>query len=212
MSYFKYPKTFHLPWSEGVNADDKVISSINNFKEKEIVVTEKLDGENTSMYSDHIHARSINSRTHSSRSTVKALHGKIKHKIPANWRVCGENLYACHSIYYENLESFFYIFAVYNEENTCLSWNEIVDFSKTLELPVVPVLYQGKWNEKAVKQCWSGTSTASPNNEQEGYVVRLKDKFVYETHIDNVAKYVRRNHVQTDQHWMHKEVKPNKLR
>jgi len=41
----KYPKTYHAPWSEGISRDDKVISSMDNFTGKRVVVTEKMDEE-----------------------------------------------------------------------------------------------------------------------------------------------------------------------
>jgi hypothetical protein len=50
VKYYKYPRTYHLPWSPRVNDDDKVISDINIFRDHEVVITEKLDGENFSFY------------------------------------------------------------------------------------------------------------------------------------------------------------------
>ena len=81
-AYFKYPRTFHFAWSEGLSDDDKMLPSSTIFSGKKVVVTEKLDGENTTLYSDHIHARSIDSKHHPSRNWVKVLHGNIKHEIP----------------------------------------------------------------------------------------------------------------------------------
>ena len=81
----KYPKTLHLPWSESLQNDDRMMlyeDVIKNFSNNDVVITEKLDGENTSMYSDHIHARSLDSQYHPSRSWVKGLHGSIKYLIP----------------------------------------------------------------------------------------------------------------------------------
>lgn len=46
MTYYKYPRTYHLPWSPGVSEDDKTISDISIFRDSEVVVSEKLDGEN----------------------------------------------------------------------------------------------------------------------------------------------------------------------
>ena len=48
----KYPRTYHLPWSEGRTDDDKVLSDDSQFIGKYVVVTEKMDGENTTIYSD----------------------------------------------------------------------------------------------------------------------------------------------------------------
>lgn len=46
MKQYKYPRTPHLPWSPGATSDDKYISSFESFRGKQIVVTEKMDGEN----------------------------------------------------------------------------------------------------------------------------------------------------------------------
>ena len=48
--------------------------------------------------------------------------------------------------------------------------------------------------------------------EREGYVVRRADRFHYGAFRRSVAKYVRRGHVTTDDHWLHKEMIVNKLR
>lgn len=44
--YVKYPRTHHVPWSDGMNEDDKMIESMNSFTGCRVIVTEKLDGEN----------------------------------------------------------------------------------------------------------------------------------------------------------------------
>lgn len=120
---FKYPRTPHLPWSPGFTADDIRQRDIQGFEDKEIVITEKMDGECTTIYRDFIHARSIDSRHHSSRAWVKGLQARLALDIPEGWRVCGENLYAKHSLHYSELESYFYVFAIWDENNRCLSWD-----------------------------------------------------------------------------------------
>jgi len=42
----KYPRTPHLPWSEGASEDDIQLINAEMFEGKNVVVTEKLDGEN----------------------------------------------------------------------------------------------------------------------------------------------------------------------
>ena len=76
------------------------------------------------MYSDRIHARSLETDFHESRTWVRALWGNIKHEIQDGWRICGENMFAEHSIHYNNLETYFYVFSIWNETNDCLSWDE----------------------------------------------------------------------------------------
>lgn len=48
--YVKYPRTHHLPWSECIADDDRIIDSLNAFEGQQVVVHAKFDGENTTMY------------------------------------------------------------------------------------------------------------------------------------------------------------------
>ena len=107
---YKYPRTFHLPWSLGISSDDKVANDLSIF-ENVIFVTKKMDGESFTGYNDSCHARSLDSKHHSSRDYVKSLHSTFKYLIPENYRVCGENLFAKHSISYDDLESYLLIFS-----------------------------------------------------------------------------------------------------
>lgn len=207
MNYIKYPRTFHLPWSEGVTSDDKVLKSVDLFKNKRVIVTEKMDGENTTMYQNYIHARSIDSRHHDSRNWVKAFHSQICHNIPENWRVCGENLYAKHSIKYYNLESYFYAFSIWDANNKCLSWDDFIIWCNLIELTPVNVLYDGIFDENKLQSLYSTEDLTS----HEGYVVRIADAFHFNDFKKSVAKFVRKNHVQTESHWMTQEIIPNEL-
>jgi hypothetical protein len=208
--YKKYPRTLHLPWSQGISNDDKVLDSIEHFVGKEVVVTEKLDGENTTMYLDHIHARSLDSKHHQSRTWIKAEHSRIQYDIPENWRLCGENIYAKHSIHYKGLTAYFYLFGIYNDQDDCLSWEDTVEYAKLFSLETAPVLYRGIWGEEKIKACWTGKSVFDA--DQEGYVVRVAEAFCYNDFSKYVAKYVRKNHVQTSTHWLEEEVVPNIMR
>lgn len=99
----KYPRTPHLPGSLGCTSDDKVLATTSHFAGKAVIVSEKMDGENSTIYNDGYHARSIDSRHHPSRDWLTAFHATVAYKIPAGWRLCGENLYARHSIPYVDL-------------------------------------------------------------------------------------------------------------
>jgi hypothetical protein len=206
-TYFKYPRTPHLPFSLGVTSDDKMLHSVSHFVGKQVVVTEKMDGENTSIYSDYYHARSIDGRHHPSRDWVKQFVGSINHNIPEGWRVCGENMYARHSIAYDDLPSYFLGFSVWNRENACLSWDETVEWLDLIGITSVPVLYRGVFDEKIIRTLWDDTM----HDTREGYVVRLSDQINYENFGKSFGKFVRPNHVTTDIHWMHQEIKKNQL-
>ena len=205
----KYPRTPHVPWSPGNTADDIVLDSIRHLESLvDVVVTEKLDGENTTLYRDHMHARSVDSRAHPSRDWLKRFHAGFRHDIPPNFRICGENLYARHSVYYDSLPSYFLVFAVFEHE-TCLSWDETAEWCKLLGLEHVPVLYRGPWNEAKIKSCWRGTSAFGA--EQEGYVIRNASRFQFGDFGRNLAKFVRASHVTSEEHWMAQALVPNRL-
>ena len=172
-----------------------------------MVVTEKLDGENTTFYRDYIHARSLDSRHHPSRAWVKALQASIAHDIPAGWRICGENLYARHAIAYENLTSYFYLFSIWNQDNFCLSWSETEEWAAMLGLELPRVMYRGLWNEAEIRKIGDHLDL----EKCEGFVVRNVEQFHYQDFSQNIAKWVRSNHVQNE-HWMYQEVVPNLLR
>ena len=202
---FKYPRTPHLPWSPGVGSDDVRCANTGNFAGKTVVVTEKMDGENTTLYSDYCHARSVDSRHHPSRDWVKQFHAAIGHEIPHGWRICGENLYARHAIAYEALKSYFYGFSVWDEHNVCLSWEDSQTWFDMLGITPPPVLYHGVWDENKLRELDLDLEKV------EGYVVRLADAFHYEDFATSVAKWVRKGHVQTDKHWMFAAIVPNGL-
>jgi len=208
---YKFPKIAHVPWSGTVTKDDRVLASMTSFDKASVVVSEKMDGECSSLYRDYLHARSINSQHHASRSWLKNLHAGIACQIPDDWRICGENLYATHTIHYKDLPSFFLVFAVYDAQNICLSWPDTKAFAASIGLACVPVLYEGLYTEAAVRACFTGTSVFGAS-KQEGYVLRLHDRILWQFHALSFAKYVRPNHVQTDEHWLQRPVIPNELR
>jgi hypothetical protein len=57
-----------------------------------------------------------------------------------------------------------------------------------------------------------GEGKSQLGGDREGYVVRLASGFHYRGFRQSVAKYVRKDHVQTDDHWKSREVVPNRLR
>jgi hypothetical protein len=206
--YYKYNRTYHLPWSLGSTSDDKFIEDTSVFVGQEFVVTEKMDGENTSMYADKYHARSIDSKDHDSRHWVKGLWGRIKHEIPDGWRICGENLFAKHSIHYDDLESYFQVISIWAENNVCLSWDDTVAISNMMGLITVPVICRIQYNEDFLKKLADSLDL----EKKEGYVIRNVRSFGYDEFSLNVAKWVRPRHVTSDSHWMYSAVTPNKLK
>ena len=193
----KYPRTNHLPWSPGVTDDDRIMSDLSPFIGKRVIATKKMDGENTNMYSDGIHARSLDSKGGVDRDWVKRYWSTFAHEIPENWRICGENLWAEHSIHYNDLPSYFLGFSVWNEFNVCLGWEDTLEYFNLLGITPVPVIYDGIWDEKLIRDIDKTLNWGT----DEGYVVRIADSFTYGQFKNSIAKYVRKGHVQTTKHW-----------
>lgn len=227
----KYPRTPHLPWSPGGTNDDKRLGSAKHFLNVPIVITEKMDGSNVTMTKDAIFARSHSGPpTHESFNLAKAIHAEIKTRIPENISVFGEYLFALHSIAYKELDGYFLIFGV-REDNTgkWWSWELVEEMAKELGQPTVPVLYKSSTLEAAGKIYWSGLFETEEqlksegnlgylfqnkgrweNDISEGYVVRLLGEF--SDFENSVAKYVRKNHVRTSEHWTQQAVVKNELK
>jgi len=210
--YVKYPRTLHLPFSPGFTKNDRVMSNVKKFEGRRVIVTVKLDGENTTCYRDHIHARSVNSGSHPSRDWVKNFWSSISYNIPEGWRICGENLWAKHSIHYQNLSSWLQIFSIWNDKNICLSWDETKEWADLLGIDIVPILYDGIWDEDIIKTYGDLLEKGYDGDECEGYVVRIADAFPYGSFRKVVGKFVRKDHVRTHGHWMRSFVIKNKLR
>lgn len=212
-SRVKYPRTFHLPWSPGLTSDDRKMDpeTTRLLLERDIVLSLKMDGECTTMYRDGIHARSLDSEAHPSRTWVRGLHATIAKDIPDGWRLCGENLYATHSIHYEHLRSFFLLFSVWDGLR-CLSWSDTCQYAEMLGLATVPTIAVENRSPESLASLGERFARDGHDGDPcEGYVIRTADEFAYGAFHKNVGKYVRSHHVQTAEHWLRQPVVPNAL-
>ena len=209
---YKYPRTSHVPWSQGCTAGDKKLVDMSCFLGKAIVVTEKMDGENTTIGKTYTHARSLDSGHHESRNWVKQFAAQWQHLLDDDIRVCGENLYAKHSILYTDLPSYFLGFSVW-KGSQCLNWGETQEIFKILGIESVKVIscYPEMLDVSFERVRDDGEYLMSSGRVVEGYVIRNWDSFHYSEFSSNVAKFVRKHHVQTDSHWMHGEIVKNQL-
>lgn len=230
----KYSRTYHLPWSPGMNRDDRMMKDVSVFNNERVIIFEKLDGENTTMYSDGLHARSLDSSGHPSRDFVKNIWAQKGYNIPKGWRVCGENMYAKHALYYCNepttlnlgthlqprletfpgcnaLDDYFYVFNIWNDRNRCISWDETKEWIELLEFSTCPIFYDGIWSMDIIEKL--NKYVEDNKGAVEGYVVRLAREFHYSEFKIVNGKYVRSGHVQQNHgHWMQNKVIKNELR
>lgn len=205
----KYPRTYHLPFSKGVQSDDKMLKDLSAFEGREVQLSIKMDGENSTLYSDYYsHARSLDSGSNWTRDALKRTHSEIGYLIPAGHRLCCENLFAKHSIFYDEgeLEGYLYLLSVWNNENVSLSLDETKSLAETLKLPMPKEIYRGTYDLKLFEKMASEMDL----EKNEGFVMRLTSPIKYEDFSRSVAKFVREGHVQSDQHWLKTAVKNGK--
>jgi hypothetical protein len=201
----KYGRSYHLPWSPGATSDDKISNSVESLIGVDIVITEKLDGGNIGMTNDGVYERSHAVFTTSpwTKEVRDIFNLKVRGNLDDGVFIFGEGLEAIHSIEYSNLKSYFYIFGV-RDSNIWIPWEAVEEYSYLLDIPTVPVLFKGVVSSEVelkdiVERLVSENSELG--GEREGIVVRNAGMFHSDDFKDNLLKWVRKDHVRTDQHW-----------
>ena len=212
----KYPSTPHWPDSEGVHRDDTYHHDPTIFLGKEVVITEKLDGGNTCLFHGEVYARSVAAPTTDGWfDLVKKYHvWKTNDEWFNNTAIYGEDLYGIHTLEYYPLaqDKTFYAFAARSaisdlwssKDIVFHSWDTVTHCAKRLIVPTVPVVYRGEFeNVKEITEFFRDTlrTPSALGPEKEGFVMRIADAFSAEAFPQCVCKYVRKDHVQTDEHW-----------
>lgn len=200
--FHKHPKTYHVDYSNSIHSDDKIKNqNENSLFGQEVVATIKYDGENSSLYSNYIHARSIDSRSNWTRDYIKKIHSNIKYQIPENCRLVCENLFAKHSIFYPEgyLDNYIYLLFVFDQNNNTIHFDEQVELAQQLNLATPKVIYRGDYNPTKIKQLINSLDTSL----EEGFVVRKVQPFHYSKFASFTEKYVRPNHLNLhEDHWL----------
>jgi len=203
----KYGRTFHLPGSPGATKDDRVMGDLAVLRAaSEVVVTEKMDGENTTIHASGTHPRSPDARYHPSRDWTKAFAAGISPHLNVTERVVGEYLYARHSVPYDALSSYFLGFA-WSIDGVFQSWDDTVARFESLGIQPVPVLARGAFSGPFMEAVLEGLDPS----RQEGCVVRVADALSEADMPTHMGKYVRADHVQSEIHWMQAELHRNGL-
>ncbi|WP_080058445.1 RNA ligase family protein [Spirosoma aerolatum] len=211
----KYGRTYHYPFSPGTTSDDRInydyASDLAQIQT--LIHTEKLDGENNCLSRYGVFARSHAAPTTSPwTSAIRQRWELIRYDL-GNLEIFGENLFAIHSIRYERLEDHFFVFAV-REYDVWLSWEETQFYAHLLDFPTVPVLgrisapLQANDIEAGVRSLASlggrfGSVDAQTGElcTMEGIVSRDSESYAITAFPHRVFKYVRKGHVQTNEHW-----------
>jgi len=235
----KYPHTPYLPFSP--NADERDVAesgyiSISSLLNKPLSLSLKMDGSNVVLTRDYVAARNGYDATHVSFDMVKQIHAQLRFYIPEDIMVFGEWLYAKHSIHYTGelgLLNYLQVFGAYNKNMHI--WMGSIEFTK-LCADIIrgtdryhPLLsgvddvkgynnLESLWhnkvftNEKELKSTLISLGNKAIASGHEGIVVRSAYPFHHSRWGENIAKYVRADHIQTDKHWMHQPIVRNEVK
>lgn len=213
----KYPRTYHFSFSPGATKEDKIAKDVTSLLGRRLVMTEKMDGSNVCLTSDAVFARSHSGPpTHASFDMLKAHHAAVRSSIPEGIEIFGEWLYAVHSVRYNNLPSYLQVFGV-RDGTIWWSWEDTVEMANEILCSAVPMILE--FQPETVAELRSKVEIVALHNffkpscgpEREGVVVRPLLDFAQDEFEQSVFKWVRANHVQTDDHWKHKAIETNGL-
>ena len=177
----KFPRTPHIKGSKGTPDD---IFESKYLYEGLVIATEKMDGTNLTLGKDNWFLRSGNSKNQDWTYPINEFYYTLKDKIKDGDFILGEFLHWTKSVYYDNLDSNYYMFGV-NRNNTVLSWEETKKISKKLNIPLVKELSKIGYFENVVKEA---KNNISKTDNIEGFVIRPIDSFSF----DEYGKYVRK--------------------
>lgn len=213
----KYCRSLHAPISLGTTSDDRFMPKgfLKAFASMdELVLTEKLDGQNNCFNKHGVFARShTGASVHPWDKPLRERWQLIKNDLK-DLEIFGENMFGEHSIAYNKLESYFYVFAV-RENGVWLSWEEVNFYASLLDFPMVPEIeiskplkesFSENVSESKILQEWftanlgmtweesvetagklGGYDPETGKSCSEGFVVRNKKSFETNTGIIPVA-------------------------
>ena len=193
---------------DGVHPDPR------RFVGESVVVTEKLDGGNTLLHAGKVYARSVSAPSDAKWMAMVKKHHAWKVTEPEVY-LYGEDIYGVHlfwsgrraaCIEYEPVQEHetFHAFALRDAQGDFTSFAEVEAYAKQREIPVVPVLFRGRFRSLAEIREFVVCAHGEPSvlgGEREGVVLRLARGFPAMEFQHNVCKSVRADHVQTAQHW-----------
>ena len=213
----KFPRIAHFPFSPQVVAggarDDRIAGTgwDHYLRKHGYVQMEKMDGSNVCLTDKGVYPRGSGVLAPETYDWLKAKHAEIKHQIPKTYRIYGENMYAVHSVEYKNLKSYFYVFAVYDTEyRKWLNPLRMDGIARRLGFETSVRAISGVPDtenfERDFERMYRVRTTREDEyrRDMEGFVVWANTEIPEHMFSKMVFKWVRQDHVQTDEHWTRK--------
>ena len=200
----KYPRTPYSPWSPSIA--DREIADMYNFVGKPIVITEKIDGSNTMLHNGQVYGRSVDTPSNAGWLAMVKQYHSWKTIGTQDRLFFGEDIFGIHSIEYGPVypDCTFYLFGIYYPGfDLWQSWSDIEWHAREFGFNTVPLLYTGTLSDitelKELTDKLMELPSALGGGSKEGIVIRVASSF--SNFNSSVCKLVRKNHVQTSEHW-----------
>lgn len=204
-NFVKFPKTKWLPLGKKPCGGEHCLNekALEQLFSKEVRISEKLDGANVgiSFIDDELRLQKrggfIETREHPQyqafRQWIYERYDKFS-RLENDTVIFGEWLYAKHSIYYNRLPNYFFMFDVWKEGKflTVPEWDELAD---RLDLYTVPFIFHGKLSVGDIPDLIKKSKYS--DEFMEGIVVRNEDLR---------GKYVRPDFICGDEHWSKRKI------
>ena len=180
---------------------------------RDIVVTEKLDGDNTLIFQGGVYGRT-GAGAGPWAGLVKKHHAwKL---AGTDLSLYGENLYPVHTIRYDPMppEETFRAFALRRPDGSFEPFRALEELCTALDIPTVPILFRGRRQSTQELDQLIHRAHAEPSllgGEREGVVVRAAGEMSAQDFPRMACKSVRLGHVQAETHWR-RNWRPCRLR
>ena len=204
----RYPRTPHWPGSGTAGAGERIVQRPEDFINNPIVITEKIDGANTRLFDGEALPRG-GSRTVPWLAMARKHHAWKLAGHPESGCIYAEDIYGVHSITYgpvpeDRTTMAFALLQCHQTGPRFATQEQLQETCAALNIPLVPVVYQGtvssltEMHQLITKEMTRPSALQGP---REGLVIRRNITFAPEQLHRHTCKFVRPNHVQTDQHW-----------
>jgi hypothetical protein len=158
LRFYKYPRTPHIEGSCQQQGDEDLnLISFSMLANKEVIITEKVDGANVGISFNHSGQLLLQSRGHYLTGGYRERQFNLfkqwaySHSLALakvlgiRYILYGEWLYAKHTIFYNNLPHYFLAFDLFDQQNQEFLATEIrQDLLRDFSLTFVPILFKGK--------------------------------------------------------------------
>ena len=232
--FVKYPRTPHLFGSKGTD-DDKHLSEVESrefIADESLIVEEKIDGTNVGIHftsagqmvlqcRGHLITQGMHPQYDLFKQWTAVKRGVVEARLEDRYILCGEWVYARHSVHYRQLPHYFFEFDIYDkEEEAFLSLEKRLSLIEGAGIETVPVLHQGVIGKKAREELigpslfdsvFENPVTRRTDNLMEGLYLRTEAAGA----VAGRAKFVRPEFVEKvkqSTHWQHQAMVPNLLK